>query len=101
MNDEPTTLQPDAPQDVIIPASTSWFWGALANAWAFFDGRKTAIGGAMLGLSVFLQGATEIVQATNDRWQLTINLLAYTGGWITTGGAVHKIAKNQGSTTAS
>jgi len=73
----------------------SKFWSALNSAWMFFDGRKTIIGGILLGLSAYLQGLTEIIQASVDWWQLTINILAYTGGWITTGGAVHKITKTR------
>lgn len=76
----------------------SRFWNALYAAWMFLDGRKTIIGGTLVGLSAYLQGLTSIIHATDDHWQLAINLLAYTGTWITTGGAVHKITKARTTT---
>ena len=72
---------------------TVWNW--IIQVWQFFDGKKTAIGTTMLILAGYLQGLIEIVhQLRGDLLQLFVAILAYTGTFLTGGGAAHKYVKS-------
>lgn len=55
----------------------------LSNAWKWFDGRKTAIGAAMLMAAQYVDEPTVKV------------ILEITGQILTAGGLVHKVSKSE------
>lgn len=67
------------------------FWWAACSLWRFFDGKKTAIGAALIALGTYLEGLHIAIDGANgDPWKLWVSILTITGGFIASGGLIHK-----------